>query len=145
MAHTDGTRTLLRYGLAYLLWLVTIGLAVLAALVVRESFDFLVALNALHRYTAHAVSNFLFLVLGVLVLIVIIFAEHWYRTGVPRGLLAARFGRLAAILLAVIAFLHSARAIVETAIDQASLISFGIAGLEWLVVVVLWQFHRIRR
>lgn len=145
MAHTDGARTLLRYGIAYLLWLVTIALALLAALVVRDSYAFLIALNPVHRYTAHAFSNFLFLVLGLLVLVVIVFAEHSYRTAVGRGLLAARFGRLTALLIAIIALLHSARAIGEVWIDQASLISFGVAGLEWLVVLALWQLRRIRR
>ncbi|RIK44274.1 MAG: hypothetical protein DCC55_02890 [Chloroflexi bacterium] len=145
MAHTDGARTLLRYGVAYFLWLVTIALAVLAALVVRDSYSFLIAVNPLHRYAAHAISNFLFLILGLLLLIVIIFAEYWYRTGVEKGRLAARFGRLVAILVAVIALLHSARAIGEVLIDQTSFISFGIAGVEWLVVLALWQLGRIRR
>jgi hypothetical protein len=145
MAHTDGARTLLRYGVAYLLWLVTVALALLAALVVRDSYALLIALNPVHRYTAHALSNFLFLLLGVLVLIVIVFAEHWYRTAVGRGLLAGRFGRLAAILVAVIALLHSIRAIAEVWIGQASPMSLGVAGLEWLAVLGLWQLYRIRR
>jgi hypothetical protein len=84
MPFTNTMQTVLRYSLVYVFWLMTIALIVLVALVVRDSYEFFVAISRLHRYAAHAGNNFLTLLLGMVMLVALIFTEHWYR-GVGMG------------------------------------------------------------
>src|SRR4051794_37253403 len=67
--------------LAYLFWLITCGLALLDALVLRSTYHVLLTFDFSQRYAARAVDDLSVLVLGVLLLILVIFIEHYYRTG----------------------------------------------------------------
>jgi hypothetical protein len=133
---------LAHYTLAYLLWVVAIVLAVLGAMVARETYLLLVALNPIHRYIAHAINNFLILLLGLVVLGVIVFAEHYYRTAVPQGRLAARFARLTMILVGVIAVLHTVRVVALASAGVFTLVDPALTVLEWAVVALLRWYRR---
>jgi hypothetical protein len=133
---------LAQYMLAYFLWAVAIALAVLAAMVARETYLLLVALNPIHRYTAHAINNFLVLLLGLLVLGLIVFAEHYYRTAVPQGRLAARFARLTMVLVGVIATLHTVRVIALASAGALTLVDPALTVLEWIIVAALARYNR---
>ena len=144
MLFTSTMQTVLRYSLAYVFWLLTIALIVLVALVVRDSYEFFVAISRLHRYAAHAGNNFLTLLLGMVMLVALIFTEHWYRTGVANGKLVGRFMRVVALLLASVAIFHTLRVVGEASIGQWSIISTGIAVLEWVAAAALWRFSRAK-
>jgi hypothetical protein len=147
MATTDWKRDLVGYGAAYLLWAVTIALAVVAAALAREAYMLLLGVNEVNRYFIQASHNFLVLLLGLLVLAVVVFAEHHYRTAVPKGWLARRFFRLAAILVGLIALLHTVRLVLLFTLGAASSGDGLLAGGEWVVTLVLvWlaQWFRSR-
>jgi len=94
------------YVLAYLLWLVTIAISGLVAMVLREILIEFSALSGWSRYVAHTISQFSTILLGLGVLIIILLTEHLYRTGVQRGKLLIRFCFWAGLLLAIIGFAH---------------------------------------
>ncbi len=96
----------LHYALAYLLWLITSAIAVLGATVLRSTYQILLAFDFSQRYTARAVDDFSVLVIGIGLVVLVIFVEHHYRTGVPKGQLWLRFCWLTFVELGLIALLH---------------------------------------
>ena len=98
--------TVLEYIVAYLLWLVTVSVSVLVALVLREVIVEFGALTGWSRYTVGIVSQFSAVLLGLSVLAVLIITEGLYRTGVQRGQLLIRFCHWTGILLAIVGLAH---------------------------------------
>lgn len=100
-----------KYALAYLLWAVTIALGFYVINAVRQT---IIGLLDLSRQGAgnvdqfsrlmqrNAIDRFGVVILGLVLLIVIITAEHLYRTGVARGTLARSFFLITAIELGVL-------------------------------------------
>lgn len=100
-----------KYALAYLLWAVSIALGLYVINTVRQA---IIGLLDLSRQGAadvdqfsrlmqrNAIDRFGVVILGLVLLIVIIIAEHLYRTGVARGTLARSFFLITAIELGVL-------------------------------------------
>ena len=122
----DSVRRILAYGTAYLLWMVTIALSVLGAIVARSTYQLLLTTTAWHRYTLHALNQFLTFFLAFLLLCLIVFVESFYRTGVRRGDLLARFCLLTAIELAFFAVLHVIRVILLWVSGASVALGFAI-------------------
>ncbi|MEZ4712775.1 MAG: hypothetical protein R3A44_36645 [Caldilineaceae bacterium] len=80
-----------RYLLAYLLWFVSIILAFVNLLKWRSSAMILLGITDWDRYLEHALNQFGFLFLAILGLVIIVFTEFYYRTGVEKSLLFKRF------------------------------------------------------
>ncbi|MCB0087990.1 MAG: hypothetical protein KDE54_08755, partial [Caldilineaceae bacterium] len=80
-----------RYLLAYLLWFVSIVLAFVNLLKWRSSAMIILGITSWDRYLEHALNQFGFLFLAILGLIIIVFTEFYYRTGVEKNLLFRRF------------------------------------------------------
>jgi len=97
------------YTLAYGLWILSIGLALLAAMIVRETVIF--ALSALfsappQRYTVHLGTQLITLFLGLILLIAIVILENRYRIGLVKGRTVGYFIRFVGIALLVVAVTH---------------------------------------
>jgi hypothetical protein len=142
MASTDWKRDLVHYAAAYLLWLITVALALFAGAVARDCYMLLLAVSEANRYLARATHNFLIILLAMLILGLIVFVEHHYRTAVPKGSLGARFFRMAAILLGVIAGLHTIRLAMLLTLGPATPLDVVITGAEWLATVLFVWLHR---
>lgn len=143
MSSTEGRSAVARYALAYLLWLITLALGLLAAAVAREGYMVLLAVNGADRYFAQATHNFLVLFLAIAVLILTVFAEHHYRTGVPKERLAVRFFRVAAIVVGSIAALHTLRLLLLWQVSGASSFDEIVVVGEWLATgILIWLWRR---
>ena len=95
-----------QYVLAYLLWLITGAVAVIGAAVLRSTYQILLAFDFSQRYTARAVDDFSVLAIGIGLVVLVIFVEHYYRTAVQKGRLWLRFCWLTLLELGIIALLH---------------------------------------
>ncbi len=97
---------LARYGLAYIFWAITVALAFVALLVWRSTAMIALGMTNWDRYLEHAINQFGFLILAIVGLCVIIFAEYYYRTGVEKRQLLQRFSLITFIEVLVVAFAH---------------------------------------
>lgn len=79
------------YVLAYLCWAITVALAVLDLLVLRNALMITLGMTSWNRYIQRAVSQFGFLFLAIGALGFILFTEHFYRTGAEKQRLLSRF------------------------------------------------------
>ena len=95
-----------RYGLAYFFWAITVALAFVALLVWRSSAMIALGMTNWDRYLEHALNQFGFLVLAIVGLCVIIFAEFYYRTGVQNQRLVQRFSLITFIEVLAVALAH---------------------------------------
>lgn len=121
------------YGLAYLLWFASMILGGLALFQVREAYLSLVSVatyNRTHGNTtaefyaslqARSLDQWSYLLLGVLLIVLIVFLEHYYRTGVASRRLRLYFFAVTWIEFAVllVAELGSAAAV------------WSVAGFTW--------------
>jgi len=134
------------YILAYLLWLVSCGLAVLVATAIRSTYHILLAFDFSQRYTARAVDNFSVLLLGIGILLVIVLVEHFYRTSVPTGQLFARFCLFTLCELGLLALLHITQFWVALSYQQFDTTILWIGGGELCAALVFgWLYRRARR
>lgn len=95
-----------RYALAYLFWAISVALAFVALLLWRSSAMIALGVTQWDRYLEHALNQFGFLILAIVGLTIIVFAEHFYRTGVERLHLLRRFLLLTGIEVLIIALAH---------------------------------------
>lgn len=134
-----------RYALAYLCWLITVAFAFLVLIVSRTSLMLTLGATGWDRYSVHAFNQFGFLFMAVVGLGIIVFTEHFYRTGVEKQRLFARFLLITILELLFLTFLHLAGLISEIVLDlfaPASLIIVISEGL--LALVLFWVYRRIR-
>ncbi len=80
-----------RYVIAYLLWAVSVALAIVTLLAWRSSAMIVLGVTPWDRYVEHALNQFGFLFLAIFGLAVIVFIEHFYRRGVEQNRLFLRF------------------------------------------------------
>jgi len=100
-----------RYVLAYLLWAVSVVLAIVVLLSWRSSAMIILGITPWDRYLEHALNQFGFLFLAIFGLAVIVFTEHFYRTGVEKGRLFLRFFWISFVELLFLVVAHGARLI----------------------------------
>lgn len=141
-----------RYVLAYLLWAVSVAVAVTALLSARTSLIIAFGVTQWDRYVEHAINQFGFLFLAIFGLAIIVFTEHFYRTGVEKGRLFMRFFLVSFWELLLLTLVHLAAwiGLAQTAtllgeqIDLSSSIEL-VVGEAVVCVILYWLYRRARQ
>jgi len=92
-------RKWIQWILVYVLWIITAGLGFLCLISARSLSLSILYLFSVSRWAAPAVDKMTFLTLGILWLVLVIFAEHYYREALPRKTLWKHFSLITAIEL----------------------------------------------
>lgn len=95
------------YGLAYLLWAVTALLGALNVAVIRDTYQKALLLTSWHRYTLNAIDKFATVFLALALIALLIFWEHYYRTGVQQGRLLRHFCLMMTIEFGLLFLAHA--------------------------------------
>jgi hypothetical protein len=110
----NSSRSIATYALAYLLWLFTFLLGGMALLQARDAYLSAVVMATFDRFKDNATDLFYsslqtrtmdqwsYLLVGLLLVVLIVFVEHFYRTGVQPGTLRLRFFQMTAIEFGVL-------------------------------------------
>ena len=138
--------------LAYLLWAVSVAVAVTALLSARTSLIIAFGVTQWDRYVEHAINQFGFLFLAIFGLAIIVFTEHFYRTGVEKGRLFMRFFLVSFWELLLLTLVHLAAwiGLAQTAtllgeqIDLSSSIEL-VVGEAVVCVILYWLYRRARQ
>jgi hypothetical protein len=97
------------YALAYLLWVITVVLGGMVLLQVRDAYLSVLVISTYDRFKDNATALFnlslqtrsldqwSYLLLGLFLVILIVFIEYFYRTGVQPGSLRLRFFQVTAV------------------------------------------------
>ena len=141
-----------RYVLAYLLWAVSVAVAVTALLSARTSLIIAFGVTQWDRYVEHAINQFGFLFLAIFGLAIIVFTEHFYRTGVEKGRLFMRFFLVSFWELLLLTLVHLAAwiGLAQTAtllgeqIDLSSSIEL-VVGEAVVCGLLYWLYRRARQ
>ena len=141
-----------RYVLAYLLWAISVAVAVTALLSARTSLIIAFGVTQWDRYVEHAINQFGFLFLAIFGLAIIVFTEHFYRTGVEKGRLFMRFFLVSFWELLLLTLVHLAAwiGLAQTAtllgeqIDLPSSIEL-VVGEAVVCVILYWLYRRARQ
>jgi predicted lysophospholipase L1 biosynthesis ABC-type transport system permease subunit len=141
-----------KYILAYLLWAVSIALGFVVALIIRQAISGMFGIALLTaapdqafdlRMQSNAVDRFGVILLGIGLLVLIVAAEHLYRTGVHQGRLARHFFLITAIELVLLLL---ANTILLGQSLRAGIPVGGNALVEVLilalVVLFIWLYRR---
>ncbi len=131
-----------RYVIAYLLWTVSVALAIVTLLAMRSSAMIALGVTPWDRYVEHALNQFGFLFLAIFGLTVIVFTEHYYRTGVEQGRLYLRFFWITYIELAVLLFAHLVRLFGGMALDLPVMATLPFVAGELLFCIVALVLYR---
>ena len=135
-----------RYALAYLFWAISMTLAFVALLVSRSSIMMMLGATGWDRYFVHALNQFGFLFLAIFGLAVIVFTEHFYRTGVEKNRLFARFFLITLLELLFLTLMHISGLISQVILGffiPASLLI--VVGEVILVLGLFWLYRRASR
>lgn len=135
-----------RYALAYLFWAISMTLAFVALLVSRSSIMMTLGATGWDRYFVHALNQFGFLFLAIFGLAVIVFTEHFYRTGVEKNRLFARFFLITLLELLFLTLMHISGLISQVILGffiPASLLI--VVGEVILVLGLFWLYRRASR
>lgn len=97
---------IISYTYAYALWILSIGLSLLAAMILRETIIFSAIVGAFHPYTVHMITQVATIFLGLVLVIVVVVLENRYRTGLTKGRTLRSFARFVGIALLVMAVIH---------------------------------------
>ena len=139
----DQPISIARYGLAYLFWAISVALAFVALLVWRSTAFIILGMTPWDRYAEHALNQFGFLFLAIVILGVIIFAENYFRTGIERNRLLPRFFLIALIEVAAIWIAHVIQWIGGMVLGfPESLVSPVILILELAAVILFFVLRR---
>ena len=138
--------------LAYLLWAVSVAVAVTALLSARTSLIIAFGVTQWDRYVEHAINQFGFLFLAIFGLAIIVFTEHFYRTGVEKGRLFMRFFLVSFWELLLLTLVHLAAwiGLAQTAtllgeqIDLSSSIEL-VVGEAVVCGLLYWLYRRARQ
>lgn len=131
-----------RYVLAYFFWAVSVVIAVVVLLVSRTSLMLALGVTTWDRYFEHALNQFGFLFLAIFILAVIIFTEHFYRTGVEKNKLFARFLLITLLESIALIMLHLARLVAEISLGLFTSASLLVVGSEFVLTLVLVWLYR---
>lgn len=148
-----------RYALAYGLWLVSIVAGSVIGLLTRDAVLNMLAVGSAGRmqqspslafYTGlqlRAGNMWSYFLLGIVLVLLVVVLEHWYRTAVPLGRLAARFFLVAAIELAVLFLGHAFYFVLFLAAGLMTWRNAAIPALELLAVAAFAALYlrQIRR
>lgn len=91
------------YFVSFLLWLISLAMAALDFVAARVLIVSLFSLLNPNHWVMSFVDRMGVLLVGLTLMIVVLYLEHYYRQGSERGVLWPRFLRVSAILLAIAA------------------------------------------
>ncbi|MCB0081315.1 MAG: hypothetical protein KDE47_10305 [Caldilineaceae bacterium] len=131
-----------RYLLAYLLWFVSIVLAFVNLLKWRSSAMIILGITSWDRYLEHALNQFGFLFLAILGLIIIVFTEFYYRTGVEKNQLFRRFFLITLIELILLTLADLAYVVGSIVLNFFAPQSLIILIVELLLCGVVFVLYR---
>ena len=131
-----------RYVIAYLLWAVSVALAIITLLALRSSAMIALGVTPWDRYVEHALNQFGFLFLAIFGLTVIVFTEHYYRTGAEQGRLYLRFFWITFIELAVLLFAHLVRLFGGIALALPVMATLPFVAGELVFCIVAFLLYR---
>ncbi|MFO7634720.1 MAG: glycosyltransferase family 39 protein, partial [Caldilinea sp.] len=123
------------YIAAYGLWFFTFLVGLLVAFAVRDLYQMAMVFTTWDRYAVHVFNQVGVVVLVVLLLILLVVTEAYYRNGVPRGKVFARFARVIGILALILAAAQILRLTLEGIAGSVNLISVLILAVVLLVYV----------
>lgn len=132
----------LRYLLAYFCWAVSVVLVVLDLLVWRSSLMIILGMTSWDRYLEHAVNQFGFLFLAIVGLAFIIFSEYFFRTGVEKNRLLARFFLVTLIAILMLTLAHLARLGGEIVLGFFTSATLLIVVAELVICALLFWLYR---
>jgi len=131
-----------RYVIAYLLWAVSVALAIVTLLAWRSSAMIALGVTQWDRYLEHALNQFGFLFLAIFGLVVIVFTEHYYRTGVEQQRLYLRFFWVTFIELVVLTLAHLVRLGGGLILDLPVAATLPFVGGELLLCIIAYLLYR---
>jgi hypothetical protein len=134
-----------RYVLAYLLWAISVVMAVVDLLVLRSTAMIVLGMTSWNRYVEHAINQFSFLFMAIAGLGVIVFTEHFYRTGVEKNRLVVRFLRVTLIGLVIFSLAHLIRLIGEIVLGFFSYTTLLLAVVELAACIIVYYLYRLAR
>lgn len=98
------------------------------------------------RYFVHALNQFGFLFLAIFGLGVIVFTEHYYRTGVEKRRLFSRFFLITFWEVVYLTFMHTAGLISEVVLGLFTSASLLIVVAEGaLALALFWLYQRAKQ
>lgn len=131
-----------RYVLAYTLWVVSVALAIMVLLSWRSSAMIILGVTPWDRYLEHALNQFGFLFLAIIGLCVIVFAEHYYRTGVEKERLFIRFFFITFIELIFLTGAHLARLIGSVILEISITGTWQVVLVEFILCILAYILFR---
>lgn len=149
-----GVKHLSRYAVGYILWAVSIFISGIIGLVVRESVMDALVINASRNMGAdnhadfylgfqlRAVEPWTYMLYGLLMIVVVVFLENYFRGGVRQGRLLQRFLIVTGIEAGVLALAHGTRFAANIAIGGVSSTVLVLAVVELVAAALLILFSR---
>lgn len=134
-----------RYVLAYLLWAISVAMAIVDLLVLRSTAMIVLGMTSWDRYVEHAINQFSFLFMAIAGLGVIVFTEHFYRTGVEKNRLLVRFLQVTLIGLVIFTLAHLIRLIGEIVLGFFSSTTLLLAVVELAACIIVYYLYRLAR
>lgn len=145
-----------RYGLAYLLWAISIVAGSVIGLFTRDTLLNIVSISSIGRMQADSKTAFYmglqiragsmwsYFLLGIILIVMVVLIEYWYRVGVPTGRLLARFFLVTAVELAILFVGHALYFFVSWATGLTTWRSAAVPAIELLGVALfiglyLWR------
>jgi hypothetical protein len=156
----NSLRRISTYALAYLLWGITILLGGMVLLQARDAYLSALVMSTYDRFKDNPTNLFYsslqtrsldqwsYLLLGLFLVILIVFIEYFYRTGVQPGSLRLRFFQVTAVEFGVLFLANLTSAIVVWEVSGFTWRSLFYPLLELLTTVIfiwLWTDTRRRR
>jgi hypothetical protein len=146
-------RPILNYVVAYLLWIVSTGLGILTLYRAREALllGMVVASNAgnpsdreifYSNLRAQAVQSWTVLLVGILLLIVLVGVENFYRMSVPSGKLMRRFLLVSGIEFGVLFIAHASYYAILQTFRPFTWIAIAFPVVEILMAVLFFWLYR---
>jgi hypothetical protein len=145
-------RPILRYVLAYLLWIISTGLGILVLNLMRETLLLsMVASAATGEVSASdkyyqalrvsAVYNWSILVIGVIVLIILVALEHFYRTAGRENKVWKLFFLISGIETTILLLTHITYFALEQSVAAVGWWGIAIPAAEALVAALFWWLY----
>lgn len=131
-----------RYGLAYALWIVTFAAGLACAALIHNTFFLLASVFQWDPALVRAGNQGVVLGLGVILLLLLIFLESYYRIGARRDRLGSRFLLVTFIQLLVLAGVHLLRFGVTWANGVADVTPLFLIAAELVAAAVVWRLRQ---
>jgi hypothetical protein len=148
----------LNYVLAYLLWAASLLLGVFSLYSVREAYLLALVFSAYNRrgisageildqaLQARAADIWSIFILGLLMVVLVVYLEHFYRTAVPAGSLGVRFALVSAIELGVLLLANAVYFLIEGQIRPVfGKVLYVLTFEALLVALFVWLWIYFRR